>query len=237
MSPAKGHALITGGAIRIGRVIALTLAKSGWDLTIHCHASKDEADQLAEEIKAIGRRVRLVQADLENPIDLDILIPENTDHPLTALVNNASLFLPDTKDPSGLRHDVVNYQAPLKLTEKLSRQLPEGQIGRVVHILDCCPFGPQMSSYAKSRQKLQTAVPEQARHYGSRLLVNAVSPGPTLINPRQSQAHFTSIINRMPSQKPCTPEAVAQAILLFLEGGRHTGEIVTLDGDEAVFSS
>lgn len=232
----KGHVLITGAAIRIGRVVALALAQAGWDVTVHYNTSKDEAEALAREIEALGRRASLVQANLESRQEVEWLIPPDPAYPLTALVNNASLFEHDEQDPDGSRHNMVNYQAPRLLIERLLAQLPANTTGAVVHLLDNTPIPAKMSHYAASRADLREDVAAQAKIYALHIRVNAVAPGPTLINPRQSASHFERLIASTPLGQPSSPESVAHTIIFLLENSAMTGQILNIDSGLHLFS-
>ena len=229
MNAAKGHALVTGGAIRIGRVIALTLAQAGWDVTIHYHTSAAQAQSLGKEIEAIGRRAFLVQADLADRTQTENLILSLQGPPLTSLVNNASLFEHDDKDPDGVLHNAINNVAPRLLGEALAKQLPEGQEGAIVHVLDSTHVHKNMSHYSASRAALFNDIPTLARSFAPCLRVNAVSPGPTLINPRQSQAHFDAHAAATPLGRASTPEDIAAGVLFLLENRSITGQILNID--------
>lgn len=234
---AKGHVLITGAAIRVGRIIALTLAKAGWDITIHYNTSKEDAATLAREVEALGRKATLVQANLENRQEVEWLISPDPAYPLTALVNNASLFEHDAQDPDGTRHNMVNNEAPRILAERLLTQLPPDTVGSIVHILDNTPIPEKMSHYAASRARLRDDVTAQAKIYALHVRVNAVAPGPTLINPRQSTSHFERLVAATPLGQPSTPEAVAHAIQFLLENPAITGQVLNIDSGLHLFSS
>lgn len=231
----KGHVLLTGGAVRVGRVIAQTLAAAGWDLTLHYYTSQNEAVALADELRAAGRSIRLVQANLENRQEAEWLIPPDSDYPLTALVNNASLFEHDTNDPDGVRHNMVNNEAPRLLTERLIAQLPPDTLGAVVHLLDNTPVPEKMSAYAESRARLREDVRAQAKIYASHTRVNAIAPGPTLRNPRQSEPHFDKLVSATPLGQPSSPEAIAHAVVFLLENPAITGEILNIDSGLHLF--
>jgi NAD(P)-dependent dehydrogenase (short-subunit alcohol dehydrogenase family) len=110
--------LITGAAKRIGRAIALELARAGYDVAIHYNASKADAAALAEEISALGRHTALIQADLEDEGAVEVMLPKAIEAlgPITALVNNASLFerdeALDVTRAGWDRHMMVNLRAP-----------------------------------------------------------------------------------------------------------------------------
>ncbi|MDP6175891.1 MAG: SDR family NAD(P)-dependent oxidoreductase, partial [Rhodospirillales bacterium] len=127
--------LVTGAARRIGRAIALDLAKSGWTVAIHYNRSKAEAAAVAEEISALGGEAVVVQADLALEEGAAGLVGQARDAigPLSGLINNASVFEKDTpqtatKD-SWESHMQVNLRAPFQLTQAFSKQLTKGTEG------------------------------------------------------------------------------------------------------------
>jgi NAD(P)-dependent dehydrogenase (short-subunit alcohol dehydrogenase family) len=134
--------LITGAAKRIGRAIALELAQAGYDVAIHYNTSKADAVALAEQISALGRRTALVQADLEDEAAVEAMLPRAADAlgPITALVNNASLFerdeALDVTRAGWDRHMMVNLRAPFVLIQQFARSLPGDRRGAVVNLID-----------------------------------------------------------------------------------------------------
>lgn len=224
----KGLVLVTGAARRIGRTIALTLAQGGWDVVLHYNNSGAAAEILAHEIRALGRRAVLKQADLERPGEVEALF-DKLPAPLTALVNNASLFEPDAKDPSGARHHAVNVAAPLRLSELLAAHLPEGASGCIVHLFDSTPLPPALSSYAASRAALLSAFPAQALRLAPRVRVNAVSPGAVMRHPRQSEEHFARMVASAPLRHAVSTDDIARAIFFLLDCPAVTGQRIDVD--------
>lgn len=228
MTHSKGHALITGAAKRIGRNMVLTLAKAGWDVVIHYNSSKDEAEALAAEVRAMGVKACTLQANLEHLAEVETLMA-SLPAPITALVNNASLFLHDDEDPSGARHHAVNVAAPCRLMELMAEQLPEAVIGSVVHIFDNTPLPSILGSYAASRTALAAAFHAQSLRMAPRIRVNAVAPGAVMRHPRQSEEHFTRMVASTPLRHPSSSEDIAKAILFLLECGAVTGQRIDVD--------
>ena len=135
-----GAALVTGGARRIGRAIVLALAARGHDVAIHLRDSVADAEQLAEEVRALGRRAAVLPADLTDEAGTRALIPAAVEvlGPISILVNNASAFEDDrvgslSRDTWDL-HLETNLRAPLVLAEAFAAQAPNG--ASIVNLLD-----------------------------------------------------------------------------------------------------
>ncbi|MFO0411855.1 MAG: SDR family NAD(P)-dependent oxidoreductase, partial [bacterium] len=132
VSASRGAALVTGGAKRIGRAICLELAAAGFDLAIHHRESGDEAAQLADGIRALGRRAVCLSADLADAEATGALVGRAVAAlgPLSVLVNNASLFADDRLDTltgeSWASHMDVNLRAPVLLAQAFAAQAPDG---------------------------------------------------------------------------------------------------------------
>lgn len=135
-------ALVTGGAKRIGRAIVEDLAAHGFAVAIHANASLDEAEALAADLRAQGRVAAAVECDLADGAATMRLIGAATGAvgPLDLLVNNASLFKPDTvaefDDALWDRHFAIHVKAPSILARDFVRQLPQGAAGSIVNLID-----------------------------------------------------------------------------------------------------
>jgi len=219
--------IVTGAARRIGRRIALGLAQARWNVVIHHNTSKTEAEKLAQEIRALGRKAYLSQADFEKKEEIDQLIPRLPTTP-TALVHNASLFLRDIDDPNGARHWAVNVSAPLTLNDALYARLPECVNGTIVQILDDTPLPPFMSSYGKSREAMAAMIPELACRYAPRMRINGIALGPTLKNERQSQAHFDALVSTSAHRKATDIGTILLHVATMLEDKGTNGIVRTI---------
>ncbi|NTU76942.1 MAG: SDR family NAD(P)-dependent oxidoreductase, partial [Alphaproteobacteria bacterium] len=226
----QGVALVTGGAQRLGRGIALHLAQAGWDIALHYNASRKEAEETATSIRAMGQKAHLVQADLEDATAVARILPSlgDTLGPITALVNNASLFEPDENDPNNARHRAINLEAPRRLGEDFYRQLPPESDGAIVNILDGTATAPGFAAYAASKTALEELTLKMATAFAPRLRVNAIAPGPVLIHPRQSEKHFADLCAVTRLRKATPPSAVAETAQFLITNPAITGEIIRL---------
>lgn len=227
-----GWVLVTGAARRIGRAIALKLAAEGWDIILHYHHSAEEAEQTAEEITTLGRQVVLAEIDLARTDHVTKLIPSLVAElgPLAALVNNASIFELDTKDPDGSLHMAINAEAPRLLSESFYQQVPEGQTGAIVNILDGVPPEKGLNAYSASKKALAAYTLTSAKNFAPRLRVNGVAPGPIIRNTRQSEQHFQAQIDSTPLKRTIAPEDIAHTVHFLLSASAITGEILHVDG-------
>jgi len=233
-------AFVTGGAKRLGRAIALKLAADGWDVAIHCHHSQAEAETTAGEIRALGRRALILQADLAKESEVEKLLPTIGRElgPVSCLVNNASVFEMDKIDTvtrdSWDRHIETNLRAPFVLSQAFSRQLPEGTDGNIVNMLDqrVWKLTPYFMSYTVAKMGLWTLTRTLALALAPKIRVNAIGPGPTLPSPRQSEEHFSAQSAAMPLGHGATPDEIAAAVVYILSSPSMTGQMIALDGGE-----
>lgn len=248
--PGRGVALVTGAARRLGRVIALSLARHGWDVAVHCHRSLAEAEAVAAEIAALGRRSVVLQADLADEAATLQLIErcrEALGTP-TCLVNNASLFQYDVAQSFGYAsldtHMRTNVAAPLTLSRALYRALEseagsdgnEGvaRRGVVINLLDqkLSNLNPDFLSYTLSKSALQTATVLLAQAFAPRLRVVGLAPGITLVSGAQSDAGFAAAHRMTPLGRSSTPEDIAGAVCYLAEADAITGTTLYVDGGQ-----
>ena len=234
----RGAALVTGGGKRIGKAICLELARAGFDVVIHHRHSKDAAEAVAEEVRALGRRAATVQGDLSVEAEVRRIVPAAVEAlgPLTVLVNNASVFEDDRVGALGRdtwdRHIETNLRAPIVLAEAFADQAPDGS--SIVNLLDqrVLKPDPRFFSYALSRNGLWWATRTMAQALAPRIRVNGVGPGPTLPSIHQSAEEFAAEGASVPLQKAGSPEAVAAAVRWLVEADLVTGQMIAVDGGQ-----
>ena len=229
-------ALVTGGGKRIGRAICLALAGAGHDVAIHYRSDPEEAEAVAESVRALGRRAVILKADLTDEDQVRGLIPAAVAElgPLSVLVNNASVFENDAV--GGLsretwdKHLDTNLRAPVVLAEAFADQAPDGSV--IVNLLDqrVLKPDPRFFSYALSRNGLWWATRTLA--LAPRIRVNGVGPGPTLPSIHQSEADFAAEAAGTLLQKPGSPEAVAAAVVWLVQADMVTGQMIAVDGGQ-----
>jgi NAD(P)-dependent dehydrogenase (short-subunit alcohol dehydrogenase family) len=233
-------ALVTGGAKRIGRAIALSLAEEGHAVAIHAHRSVAQAQALAEDITRRGGRADVVQADLSDHEQVLALVAAASSAvgPLTLLVNNAGEFERDQiGDLDRLRwdrHFAVNLRAPVFLAEAFAAQVPVGSDASIVNLLDqrVLKPTPQFISYALTKSALYAATTMLAQALAPKVRVNAVAPGPTVKSPRQDAAGFARQASAVPLGHGATPQDIASAVVYLVGARSVTGQTIAVDGGQ-----
>ena len=238
-SPAdRGAARVTGGGKRLGKAICLELARAGFDVAIHYRGSKDAAEAVADDVRALGRKAATVAGDLAVEDQARAVVPTAVQAlgPLSVLVNNASVFEDDRVGALGREtwdaHIETNLRAPIVLTEVFAAQAPDG--AAVVNLLDqrVLKPDPRFFSYALSRNGLWWATQTMAQALAPRIRVNGVGPGPTLPSIHQSAEDFAAEAEGTLLGKAGSPEAVAAAVLWLVDAEMVTGQMIAVDGGQ-----
>jgi NAD(P)-dependent dehydrogenase (short-subunit alcohol dehydrogenase family) len=233
-------ALVTGGAKRIGRAMVERLARAGYRVAIHCNASVVDAEALAQGIGAAGGRASVVQADLSDADAVAGMVEAAAAAlgPLDLLINNASEFEDDRLATLDLaryhRTLAVDLTAPLILARDFAAQLPAGEEGLIVNVLDQRVWKetPMFFSYQLAKSALWTATRTMAQGLAPRIRVNAVGPGPTLASPRQGDADFARQAAAVPLRRSSSPDEVCDALMYLVAARSVTGQMLALDGGQ-----
>jgi hypothetical protein len=229
--------LITGSAMRIGRAIALALARSGWCVAVHYRRSQAAAEELAALIREQGGQARAFAADLAEEPACRALVPavrEAFEGRLDALVNNASIFEYDGVADFGFaameRHWRANTGAPILLAQALHA----AGGGVVVNLLDQKLWNPNPDylSYTLSKVALEAATRLLAAALAPRTRVCAVAPGLTLLSGDMSEVELATAQRMTPLERIATPEDVAAAVRYLLEANAVTGTTLLVDGGQ-----
>jgi NAD(P)-dependent dehydrogenase (short-subunit alcohol dehydrogenase family) len=236
--------LVTGGARRLGRIIALDFAKRSWRVGVHYRDSSAEAADLVSEIERGGGTAASFAADLDQIDATEELIAACAaalGRPV-CLINNAACFEHDTLATlDGRRwaaHLDVNLRAPIFLAQVFARTLPDDASGNVINVIDQKVLRPDPDyfSYTIAKSALWTATQMMAQALAPRIRVNAVAPGPVFKSEGQSQTAFEQECRATPLQRAVSPEDVTAAIRFFLETLSVTGQMIALDSGQHLAS-
>jgi len=233
------NVLVTGAAKRLGRAIALDLAAAGWNVAIHYNGSRAEALNVADAVMCLGVKAALLQVDLSGEGSAGVVdLAAHALGPLTALINSASIFENDdwqsaTRE-SWDKHMDINLRAPLVLSQAFAAQLPDTEQGNIINIVDqrVLKPTPQFLSYSLSKAGLHWLTTTLAQGMAPRIRVNAVGPGPTLRNERQSHADFDRQRDATILGHGADPADICAAVRYLLEAPSVTGQMIAVDGGQ-----
>jgi pteridine reductase len=230
-------ALVTGAGVRLGRATALALADEGVSLIVHCNASRDEADRTAEEARARGVKVSVLEADLSDSGEAEVLFDRAVAEAgaIDFLVNNASIFpggtlLEFTSDDLAANVG-INAFAPLVLARNMARR---GSGGAVVNFLDTriTHYDRNHAAYHLSKRMLFSLTRMMAFEFAPGLRVNAVAPGLILPPPGAEEGYLEKLARRIPMGRPGSVGDVTGAVLYLLDAPYVTGQVLFVDGGQ-----
>ena len=231
--------LVTGGGRRIGRAIVERLAADGWAVAVHYNGSADAAEAAADAVRAQGGKAATVRADLANSDAVRALMNDAVSAlgSVTALVNNASVFIDDSDDIAGAvwdAHMAVHVRAPFILSRALANTLADGENGAIVNVVDQRVLNPtkHFPSYTLSKMALWDQTQVLARALAPAVRVNAVGPGPVLPSERQSEDDFLRQAAQTPLARAVDPADVAAAVAYFLDAPSVTGQMIAVDSGQ-----
>ena len=249
-------ALITGGAKRVGKAIALRLAQEGMNIAFTYHNSAREARSLVNQLEELGAAAVAIKADLAQP-DCDATIFQAYTKSFArcdALINNASVF---DRTPIGeislesFEHNMaVNARAPMLLMQRFAPMLASRAIvdekheasvrkatknaGRIVNFIDIHVMGQPLRGYMAynmSKAALMEATMTAALELAPKITVNAIAPGVVAWAESYTEDQRKKYMQRVPLARPGTPEDAAAAVLYLLRDADYcTGQIIRLDG-------
>ncbi len=233
-------AIITGASKRIGAAIARSLAMQGVNLIVHYLGSTEDAKALCQDLE-VHHNVRAVpiKADLTDGADTKRLFEESVKAlgPIELLVNNASIFEPDSLlEPINelwAAHFAIHLQAPSILSAEMAKQ-ENLDAGLIVNIIDqrVQNLNPTFYSYTLSKSALWTATKTMAQSLGPKIRVNGIGPGPTLPNKRQSEADFDKQVRQLLLKEAPDLAEFGETIAWMWKTQSVTGQLVMLDGGQ-----
>jgi 3-oxoacyl-[acyl-carrier protein] reductase/pteridine reductase len=230
------RALVTGGARRIGRAIAVELARAGADVTITFRESADEAEHLVSEIRRLGVAAYAVCCDLRRPQSVREAVYRAAElmGGLDLLVNNAGRF-----ETAALEHLTVeqwdamaetNTRGPFLVAQAAFPYLKVGR-GRIVNIGSLGGLHPWATHahYCTSKAALHMLSQTMAKAWAPEISVNCVAPGMIVFG--EVEAEYQHFAERTPMKRNGSAEEVAAAVLFFATGPHFiTGQLISVDG-------
>jgi len=230
-------ALVTGGAVRVGRAISLGLAEAGYDVAVNYHSSDGEARSVAQQIRDMGQRCLVVGGDVSRKEEVEAIAREvgSTFGRLDLLVNNASIFprrpLLEVEEEEWDRVMEVNLKGPFLMVRATAELLTASE-GSIINLVDLSAFQPWVDHphHAVSKAGLLQLTRVMARAMAPRVRVNAIAPGAVLLPDDYDEEQ------RVRSRKAAalgtlgSPEDVVRTVLFLDRSPFITGEVVVVDG-------
>jgi len=230
-------AMVTGGAVRLGREIALGLAREGYGIVLHYRSSTAGAELTARQIETHGVPCTLIQADLRDPVHIKSAFEtvSGLDHPLTVLVNSASVMpRGDLRELTVAEWDDtldLNLRAPWLCAQHAAR-LMQDHGGVIINLSDtgASKTWSGFPAYTISKAALEVVTRLLARSLAPNIRVNSVAPGLILPSDETDSADWQRLVDRLPAKHPGTPQDVVQAVLFLIHNQYITGETMVVDG-------
>ncbi|MBN8593980.1 MAG: SDR family oxidoreductase [Anaerolineae bacterium] len=238
-------ALVTGAAHRVGKAIALELARQGVHILVHYGRSTEAAMDTAREIKSLGVNAYTVQADLSQPEGITTIFAALKEHfgKLHILVNSASNFqqreLLDVSYEDWQETLAINLTAPLLCTQAAAPLLNANDAGgAIVNILDVGAIRPwpKFAHHGVSKSGLWMLTQTSAASLGPKIRVNAVLPGPVMKSPYMSDEEWEKAGRKSPLQRVGSAEDVARAVAYLCMEDYLTGTCIHVNGGEHLWS-
>src|SRR5277367_4480744 len=231
-------ALVTGAGRRIGRAIALELARHGATVAAHYRSSRADADGLIAEIAAMKGRARAFRADLEHVAEIQQMIAAVLEafSRIDVLVNSASVFAPTPLAEITEREwDVnlnTNLKAPFFLSKFAGAAMRRQGAGKIINLGDWAGLRPYRDylPYSVSKSALIGLTKALAKELAPEIQVNCIALGMVMPPENYTQAEIERLVNRTLTKKMGTPEDVARAVVFFCETDFATGTVLPLEG-------
>ncbi len=236
MRLSESNILITGAAKRLGRAMALAVAREGANIIIHHNQSPSEADSLQKQIQDLGGQAQILQCDFSSLAEVkDFSDRVFNSGQIDMLINNASIFLnmnwETTTAEEWIKHQQINLLTPFLLSQSLAKNLPSGKNGRIVNLLDWRALRPGSDHlpYTISKAGLASLTKALAISLAPEINVNGIALGAIL--PPSDGGEVKDLVNSLPIPRWAEIRELEETLIFLLTGPTYiTGEIIHLDG-------
>ncbi len=235
----KGTALVTGGAVRLGKVFTMSLAQAGYNLAVHYNTSSDAAIATVEELRQSGVECEIFQFDFSRTDDVSELVTNVRSRfsDLNVLINSASVYnqasMMGTTEAMFKEQIKVNLMTPYFLTKAFAQQC---KTGNVINIIDNkIAFNQyQYSAYLLSKKMLVEFTKLAAVELAPAIRVNGLAPGVVLPASIRTQEYIDWRIEGIPVKRQGNTDNITQALHYLLDNDFVCGQILMVDGGESL---
>jgi pteridine reductase len=234
-------AVVTGGAVRIGRAISLALADAGADVVVHHSHSTKESDATVAEIASRRRQTLAVYADFSDPVSAaQSVVAEafNRFGHVDLLINSAAIFgsgtLASTTEADWDNHFAINLKAPFFLCREFASRHAAGNPACIINIVDWRALRPRPGNvaYTLTKAALVTMTEILAQELAPDIRVNAVAPGAILPPAGAGAGYLERLANKIPLRRTGTVDDVTSAVLFLVQSEFITGDVLCVTGGE-----
>lgn len=236
-------ALVTGGALRVGRVIALALAERGANVAINYNRSAEAANQTVKEIESLGVRGLAVPCDISQVNQIEKMIQSVVSHfgSLEVLVNNAAIYektpLQSTTERDWDSHLDINLKGSFFCAQFAGQQMLKQGQGKIINFADWAGVRPYADylPYCISKAGVIAMTKGLAKSLAPKIQVNCIAPGPILLPPNFTPEETQKVINATPLKRIGSPKDIAATVLFLVEGSDFiTGTMINVDGGRMI---
>lgn len=236
-------ALVTGGAVRLGRATSLALAARGMKVVINYHKSASQAAETVRAIEQLGSEALAIQADVAQGEEVQRLVQSALTRfgRIDVLINNAAIFY--RKEFTALteedfdRNISINLKGPYLCSLAVGREMLKQQSGKIINI--ACAGGirawPAFIPYSISKAGVIMLTQALAKALAPHIQVNAIAPGPVLLPENYTEAEREQAVRATVLKRAGSPDDITSTILFLLEGTDYiTGEVIAVDGGRVI---
>ncbi|PIQ96103.1 MAG: short-chain dehydrogenase [Nitrospinae bacterium CG11_big_fil_rev_8_21_14_0_20_56_8] len=231
-------AIVTGGALRLGRALALHLARGGWNIALHYNTSREPAEAVLAEVRALGGKAEAFACDF-SALDQSEGLIENVLRvfpDVELLVNSASVFILENVEATRTETLVDSFQinllTPFLLMREYKRRVNRGLI---VNIVDERVLRniPAFAAYSVTKVGLHHLTHLAALEWGSTIRVNAIAPGLILPPPWDSEEYLEKHKHQIPTRTHGSPGDIVRGLQYLIDSPFVNGETLFIDGGES----
>lgn len=235
--------LITGAAIRVGRAIAVALAKRGARIAVHYNNSRVEAERLVAELRTNYRHDAIsIKADLAHLGQTQKMAASIAQHwgTIDVLINSAAIYKKTSFGHMSPKdwdtHMDINARAPMFLSQAVAPYMRKQKAGKIINIADWMALRPYTDfiPYCASKAALLCINTALAKALAPKIQVNAIMPGPVLPQEKSAPRQRHAMAQATLLKRLGTPEDIAHAVLFLIEADFITGTVLPVDGGRLI---
>lgn len=237
MDKKRKTVIITGGAKRLGKEIALYFARQNYNIALHYFQSKDSAENVKQEFETLGVEVQLFYCDLSKINDITVLFKQiqTKFDTIEILINNASIFFKEEFLSNSIE-DVqntlaINFISPYLLSQEFAKHINNGHI---INILDTKikQLESQYFLYSLSKKMLKDLTLMSAKALAPNIRVNGICPGHIIMEEKNEMSHLKQKPENIPLKRNGYPGEIITALDFLIHQSFITGQLLFIDGGE-----